>query len=170
MGWVNGVRVNIKLGRDFQTIFCVTYLPTILMNMINQATVCLDINKFLDAIITVNITCMMVLSALFISVSNSLPPTAEIKYIDIWLLYGLFFPFMIILLNILLYLVQEHNLKSTNDMKPMKTIESEANMFKKILYFKVEKMLRIITVYLNPLTYVMFSSVYFFYGAFDLYL
>ena len=170
MQGVNGVRVNIKLGRDLQTIFCVTYLPTILMNMINQATVYLDITQFLDAIITVNITCMMVLSALFISVSNSLPPTAEIKYIDIWLLYSLFFPFMIILLNILLSLVQEHNLKSANNVKPMKTIESEKNMFKKILYLKLEKMLRIITVYLNPLTYVVFSSVYFLYGAFYLYL
>merc|ERR1711893_349145 len=73
------VRVEIKLVRDFPSIFIVTYLPTILMNIINQATNYLANPEFLEAIITVNITCMMVLSALYISVSNSLPATSTIK-------------------------------------------------------------------------------------------
>ena len=35
----NGILAfNITLGRNFQSIFLVTYLPTILMNIINQAT------------------------------------------------------------------------------------------------------------------------------------
>ena len=75
------VRVEIKLVRDFPSIFIVTYLPTILMNIINQATNYLANPEFLEAIITVNITCMMVLSALYISVSNSLPATSNIKVI-----------------------------------------------------------------------------------------
>ena len=97
--------VEIQLGRDFKSIFIVTYLPTILMNIINQATNYLDVSEHLEAIITVNITCMMVLSALYISVSNSLPATSSIKVIDYWLLYSLVFPFSIILLNIGLYFV-----------------------------------------------------------------
>ena len=114
------VRVEIKLVRDFPSIFIVTYLPTILMNIINQATNYLANPEFLDAIITVNITCMMVLSALYISVSNSLPATSNIKIVDVWLLFSLIFPFFIILINILLYTIRERQKPANTKTKPIK--------------------------------------------------
>ena len=95
--------IEVELGRDFTSIFTITYLPTILMNIINQATNYLDNAEHLELIITVNITSLMVLSALYISVSNSLPATSDIKYVDIWLLFSLFIPFCFVLLNILIY-------------------------------------------------------------------
>jgi hypothetical protein len=39
---------------------------------------------YFEAIVTVNLTSLLVLTTLFISVSNSLPRTAYIKLIDIW--------------------------------------------------------------------------------------
>ena len=99
--------IEVELGRDFTSIFTITYLPTILMNIINQATNYLDNAEHLELIITVNITSLMVLSALYISVSNSLPATSDIKHVDIWLLYSLFIPFCFVLLNILIYVTSQ---------------------------------------------------------------
>ena len=76
-----------------------TYLPTILMNIINQATNYLDGTQFSGDIIKVNMTCMMVLSALYVSVSNSLPTTSYIKYVEIWLIFSLIYPFLIVLIQ-----------------------------------------------------------------------
>ena len=80
----------------------VTYLPTILMNMINQATCYIDTEDKYSLIITVNITCMMVLASVYLSVSNSLPSTPVIKPIEVWLLYNLAYPFFVIIINVVL--------------------------------------------------------------------
>ena len=74
----------------------VTYLPTIILNVINQVTNCFEGTIFSGDIIKVNLTSMMVLSALYISVSNSLPATASVKYVDIWLIFSLIYPFLIV--------------------------------------------------------------------------
>ena len=42
------------------------------------------------------------LASVYISVSSSLPPTASIKYIEIWLFFNLTYPLMVILANIML--------------------------------------------------------------------
>ena len=36
---------------------------------------------------------------MFISVSNSLPKTSYMKMIDVWLLFNLFYPFVVVLLH-----------------------------------------------------------------------
>ena len=46
-----------------------------------------------------NVTVMLVLTTMFINVSNNLPKTAYVKMIDIWLLFNLFKPFVDILLQ-----------------------------------------------------------------------
>ena len=93
--------IDIILGRDIGSIFLVTYLPTILMNIINQATVYVGSPGNCEFITTVNVTCMMVLASVYISVSTSLPLTASIKPVDIWLLFNLGYPFMVIIVTII---------------------------------------------------------------------
>ena len=44
----------------------------------------------------------MVLASVYLSVSSSLPSTANIKPVEVWLLFNLAFPLIIILVNILL--------------------------------------------------------------------
>ena len=51
--------------------------------------------------ITVNITCMMVLASIYLSVSASLPITPAIKPVEVWLLLSLSYPFFIIVISIL---------------------------------------------------------------------
>ena len=45
-----------------------------------------------------NLTTMLVLTTLFISVMESLPPTAYVKHIDIWLIFAQLIPFVEVIL------------------------------------------------------------------------
>ena len=44
--------------------------------------------KIFRATVTVNLTSLLVLTTLFISVAGSLPQTAYIKMVDIWLIFA----------------------------------------------------------------------------------
>ena len=96
------ITVRMVLTRKILNVFLVTYLPTILMNMINQATNYITGDTKYDLIYTINITCMMVLASVYLSVSSSLPSTSDIKPVEVWLLFNLAFPVMVIIVNVLL--------------------------------------------------------------------
>ena len=70
------------------------------MNIINQSTMYLDCEQFFEAIITTNITCMTVLASLYILFSSVVPQTSYIKLVDIWFLFNLVYPFILILIQI----------------------------------------------------------------------
>ena len=80
----------------------VTYLPTILMNIVNQATNYITGQDKYSLIYTINITCMMVLASVYLSVSSSLPSTANIKPVEVWLLFNLAYPVLVIITNVAL--------------------------------------------------------------------
>ena len=42
---------------------------------------------------------MLVLVTMFISVSNSLPKTSYMKMMDVWLLFNLLYPFVVVLIH-----------------------------------------------------------------------
>merc|ERR1712098_110255 len=52
-----------------------------------------------EAVITVNLTSMLVLTTMFINVSNNLPKTSYMKMVDAWLLFNLLYPFIVVLLH-----------------------------------------------------------------------
>ena len=54
-----------------------------------------------EAIVTVNVTTLLTLATLFMSISNSLPRTSYVKMIDIWLIINLMIPFLEIILTTL---------------------------------------------------------------------
>ena len=49
--------------------------------------------------ITVNLTSMLVLTTMFINVSNNLPKTSYMKMVDVWLLFNLLYPFIVVLIH-----------------------------------------------------------------------
>ena len=53
-------------------------------------------NKY-DLSLTINITIMMVLASIYLSVSSSLPETANIKPVELWLLFNLIYNFCLII-------------------------------------------------------------------------
>ena len=85
-------------GRRLLNEFLTTYLPTILICMVAFST---NYFKafFFEAIVTVNLTSLLVLTTLFISVSNNLPKTAYVKMIDIWLIFVLCIPFIEVIIH-----------------------------------------------------------------------
>ena len=92
------VVIKVTLGRRLLGIFLTVYVPTILLNIIGYATNYFK-DFFFEAVITVNLTSMLVLSTMFISISNGLPKTSYMKMVDVWLLFNLFYPFLVVLLH-----------------------------------------------------------------------
>ena len=96
------IDLSVHIKNRVFSIFMVTYLPTILMNIINQLTNYIRGDSKYDLIVTVNITSMMVLASIYLSVSSSLPSSYTIKPVEVWLLFNLAYPFLVILVNIIL--------------------------------------------------------------------
>ena len=51
---------------------------------------------------------MMVLASIYLAVSTSLPTTAMIKPVEIWLLFSLVYPVLVIVINILIQRTKKH--------------------------------------------------------------
>ena len=78
----NMVYMTLKLKRKVVTELLTTYLPTILLLLITFVTIFFDKDLFGDAI-AVNLTIMLVMTTIFTSKIEELPPTSDMKMIDI---------------------------------------------------------------------------------------
>ena len=125
---------------------------------------------------TVNVTILLVLTTLFIGISNTLPRTSYIKMIDIWLLISLIIPFLEIILHTMLNklhnendnevtLFQETNLRkeqmdqneNRNNVKTRKKISQQK---RKMLV----RTLEILGFVVLPLLYILFCIIFFIIG------
>ena len=93
------ILVEVVLGRRLLGTLLTVYIPTILLVIISHMT---NYFKafFFEAVVTVNLTVMLVLATMFISVSSNLPSTSYIKMVDIWLIVNLMIPFFEVISNI----------------------------------------------------------------------
>ena len=147
----------------------VTYLPTILINIINQLTNYINGDSKYDLIITVNITSMMVLASIYLSVSASLPSTAAMKPVEVWLLFNLAYPFLVIFVNIILQvksllmiiiLIIIHAFQRKAELEGKEKVKKfcvEENKRKTQLF-----VFKIFAFTVNPISYVLFCIFYFF--------
>ena len=92
------VHMVLKLKRNVVTELLTTYLPTILLLLITLVTIFFDKDLFGDAI-AVNLTIMLVMTTIFTSKIEELPPTSDMKMIDIWLIFCLVVPFAEVILR-----------------------------------------------------------------------
>ena len=92
------VFMAIKLKRKVVTELVTTYLPTILLLLITFTTIFFEKGLFADAI-AVNLTIMLVMTTIFTSKIEELPPTSDMKMIDIWLIFCLVVPFLAVVLR-----------------------------------------------------------------------
>ena len=90
--------VDIYLGRRLLSIILTVFAPTVILNLVGHSSNYFK-EFFFEAVISLNVTAMLVLTTMFINVSNNLPKTAYIKMIDIWLLFNLIKPFNDILVT-----------------------------------------------------------------------
>ena len=109
------IEVRIVLQRILTNHITSTFLPTLCIIIIAGLTLFIDVRHF-EATIMVALTSMLVMYTLYQSISETLPHTAYMKMIDIWLFCGLIFPFVIICaLTILDYMIiKENDRRNTN--------------------------------------------------------
>ena len=89
----NMVYMALKLKRNVTTELLTTYLPTTLLLLITFVSTFFDKDLFGD-VIAVNLTIMLVMTTIFTSKIEELPPTSDMKMIDIWLIFCLVVPFL----------------------------------------------------------------------------
>ena len=92
------VIMKIVLKRKVATELLTTYLPTILLLLITFTTTFFDKDLFGDTI-AVNLTIMLVMTTIFTSKIEELPPTSDMKMIDVWLIFCLVVPFSEVILR-----------------------------------------------------------------------
>ena len=92
--------MELVLKRRIMNAVLTVYLPTLLILTIVYATNFFK-DFFFEAVVTVNLTALLVLTTLFISVSSSLPLTAYVKMVDIWLIFAQVIPWIEVLLHTL---------------------------------------------------------------------
>jgi len=96
------IRISISLTKRPLSALMMTYLPTLLINIINQATNYITGDSKYQLLIEVNITSMVVLATIYVTVSTYLPSTAGMKPVENWLLCSLVYPFLVIITNVVL--------------------------------------------------------------------
>ena len=93
-----GAKMEVKFRRKITSEMMTTYLPSVLLMMTTYATTFFK-PFFFEAALSVNLTTMLVMTTIFISKMESLPPTSDIKMIDIWLILCQLVPFLQVVLR-----------------------------------------------------------------------
>ena len=112
-----GLCMVVVMKRKITSEMMTTYFPTILLITITFATTFFK-PFFFEAALSVNLTTMLVMTTIFISKMESLPPTSDIKMIDIWLVLCQMVPFVeVVLLTAMEYHREETEETSENGNK-----------------------------------------------------
>ena len=126
------VWAEIILGRRLLSTILTVYVPTFLLNLISYATNFFK-DFFFEAVVTVNLTAMLVLTTMFISVSTSLPTTSYIKMVDIWLIFNLLIPFFVVLLHTFMDTLRDDEEREVNHHgKAVEAASSEKDVDNKV--------------------------------------
>ena len=118
---VQAIKVEIVLGRRLLSVLLTTVLPSVLLLLTSHSTNFFK-DVFFEAVVTVNLTVMLVLTTMFISVSSNLPTTSYVKMIDIWLLGSLFLPFIEVMLHTYMELLRKDGDVDIIHHGPVKTV------------------------------------------------
>ena len=98
-----GAKMEVKFKRKITSEMMTTYLPSVLLMMTTYATTFFK-PFFFEAALSVNLTTMLVMTTIFISKMEGLPPTSTTKMIDFWLIQCQLVPFA----QVVLLTVKEH--------------------------------------------------------------
>ena len=144
------IRVEIPLTfrRDIKSILLTTYMPTLILTLINQLTNYFIGPDMFETVVTINATTLLTLTSLFISTFESLPQTTNIKLIDVWMLATFVYPFCIIIIHTLIHVNSKNGSCNTR---------------------MIEKTLMLIGKVGLPVAFAVFTVAYGAYGAYRSY-
>ena len=116
-----GLRMTFSMKRKIMSEMMTTYFPSFLLMMITYATTFFK-PFFFEAALSVNLTTMLVMTTIFISKMEGLPPTSATKMIDYWLILCQLVPFaQVVLLTAMEYL-REEELEKEEDKETVDAI------------------------------------------------
>ena len=93
-----GIRMSLVMKRKITSEMMTTYFPSLLLTLITFATTFFK-PFFFEAALSVNLTTMLVMTTIFISKMEGLPPTSDTKMIDYWLILCQLVPFTEVVLQ-----------------------------------------------------------------------
>ena len=114
----------VVMKRKIMSEMMTTYFPSLLLLMITFATTFFK-PFFFEAALSVNLTTMLVMTTIFISKMEGLPPTSATKMIDSWLILCQLVPFaQVVLLTAMEYL-REDEVVEEEDKETKDTLSEE---------------------------------------------
>ena len=120
-----GVRMTIVLQRKIMNEMMTTFLPSVLLILITYATTFFK-PYFFEAALSVNLTTMLVMTTIFMTVMQMLPATAYVKMIDIFLIFGQLYPFSeVVLLTMMEYKREGDGSGEAEEENPATTVEAK---------------------------------------------
>ena len=121
--------MTITLKRKIMSEMMTTYFPSLLLMMITYATTFFK-PFFFEAALSVNLTTMLVMTTIFISKMEGLPPTSDIKMIDYWLILCQLVPFVqVVLLTAIEFLKEDQ--EDNQEIEGIKLAEPTSDNEKK---------------------------------------
>ena len=94
----NEVHMEIVFKRRLTNEAVMTFLPSLLLISISYSTSFFKLPNFFNTAITVNLSVMLTLTTLLISVVKKLAQTSYIKWIEYWLIFAQLIPFTQVIL------------------------------------------------------------------------
>ena len=111
----SGVKVQMIFKRRLTNVAMTTFFPSMLLIAITFATPYLK-PLYFEAALTVNLTVMLVITTLFISVMDNLAPTSYIKWVEYWLIFAQLIPFT----EVVLLTLRENFITAKMKIQPRK--------------------------------------------------
>ena len=120
-----GIKMNVHMKRKIMSEMMTTYFPSLLLMLITFATTFFK-PFFFEAALSVNLTTMLVMTTIFISKMEGLPPTSDTKMIDYWLILCQLVPFAeVVLLTAMEYIREEEDNKPEDTKETMSVISMD---------------------------------------------
>ena len=151
-----GVRMTIVLKRKIMNEMMTTYLPSVLLMLTTYATTFFK-PYFFEAALSVNLTTMLVMTTIFMTVMQMLPATAYVKMIDIFLIFGQLYPFSeVVLLTIMEYKREGDGSGETEEEDLATGVEAKsAALVDKLYWYKVTG--EIVSQYYFQINFILFQ-------------
>ena len=121
-----GVNMVVILQRNVSNELLTTYLPSTLLMIITFATTFFHPDYF-EAAVSVNLTTMLVMTTIFIGEMQTLPSTAYVKMIDIWLVFCQLVPFSEVVLLTAMEYKKDDNIENKDKIKQEATCTASIN-------------------------------------------
>ena len=116
------IHLEINLRRQLLAETFRTFLPSLLLVCFSYATSFFRLPNFFTPAIGANLTVMLTLTNLMNNVMNRIGETAQIKWIEIWLIFVQFVPFVqVVLITIIEWLRNKEEMEEKNQ----KRVDSE---------------------------------------------